>query len=146
MSDEEIINNIIVEEEIKGVKFPKNFKTIVDFGFDSVQEFNGYSNDEDGIQFLLKHFNESYISKENIKKLNEIIQSIKIHMNYAPGGQGAQDAKESFDYHANLQSSIRGGRSIKTKRRRRIKRRRPTKRRPTKRRRPKKKDIQKEDK
>ena len=134
MSDEEIINNIIAEEENNGVKFPEDFKIIVEFGFNSIQEFYGYSNNEDGIELVLHHYNKSYISKENIKKLNEIIKSIKNHKNYAPGGQGAQDAKESFDYYANLQSSTRGGRSIKTKRRRRIKRRRPTKRRPTKRR------------
>ncbi len=141
MSHEQIIDSIIEKEKNRGVKFPRNFKAIVESGIDSIQKFYGYVNHEIGTNHLLQHHRTTYISKENIDNLNEIIKLIQVHMKYAPGGQGAQDAKDSFHRHAALQKSMEGGRSIKTKRRRRIKRRRPTKRRrhtkrrPTKRRR-----------
>ena len=136
MSDEEIINSIIEEQKKNGVTIPKNFKVIVENGFDSVQEFYGYLNNESGTNHLLQHHTTTYISKENIKKLNKIINFIQVHMKYAPGGQGAQDVKNDFYHHAALQKSMARGRSIKTKRRRSTQRRRSKKRRrPTKRRR-----------
>ena len=136
MSHEEIISSIIEQEQQNGVKIPNIFKHIVESEINSVQEFHGYPNDKFGTELLLQHYGTRYSGKVNIEKLNKIIQLIKEHMNYAPDGQGAQDAKESFQLHAALQTSMGRGRSIKTKRRRRIKRRRPTKiRRHTKRRR-----------